>query len=139
MVQKGNLAVFESSNNYLQNQYSHAHQNWCACMWHQLLLAWSFWANSKRLNFLMTMDYSPRSKREIWAFLKLVISRNWRVHTHHNWCACIWHLSLLQEIFEPILINDNFSLPYTVRQGILAKKYNLKANLFLKLERLHLP
>ena len=38
------------------------------------LLAWIFWANSNRLNFLMTMDYSPWSEREIWPFLKVAIS-----------------------------------------------------------------
>ena len=27
-----------------------------------------------RLNFLMTMDYSPWSEREIWPFLKVAIS-----------------------------------------------------------------
>ena len=31
-----------------------------------------FGANSDRLNFLMTMDYSPWVEREIWPFLKVV-------------------------------------------------------------------
>ena len=42
--------------------------------WHQSLLAWIFWADSDRLNFLMTMDYSPWVEREIWPFLKVAIS-----------------------------------------------------------------
>ena len=33
-----------------------------------------FWADSDRLNFLMTMDYSPWSEGEIWPFLKVAIS-----------------------------------------------------------------
>ena len=57
-VGKGNLAVFESTN-ISETKTDHAHQNWCACMWHQPLLTWFFWADSNRLNFLMTMDYSP--------------------------------------------------------------------------------
>ena len=73
MVGKGNLAVFESSN-ISETGEDHTHQNWCACTWHQSLLAWIFWANSNRLNFLMTMDYSPWSEREIWPFLKVAIS-----------------------------------------------------------------
>ena len=36
---RGNLAKFESWY-YLRNQRGHAHQNWCACIWHQSLLAW---------------------------------------------------------------------------------------------------
>ena len=34
----------------------------------------NFWADSDQLNFLMTMDYSPWVKREIWPFLKVVVS-----------------------------------------------------------------
>ena len=30
----------------------------------------AFWADSKQLNFYITMDYSPWSEREIWPFLK---------------------------------------------------------------------
>ena len=33
-----------------------------------------FWADSDRLNFLMTMDYSPWVEREIWLFLKVAVS-----------------------------------------------------------------
>ena len=33
-----------------------------------------FWASSDRLNFLMTMDYSPWVEREIWPFLKVAVS-----------------------------------------------------------------
>ena len=33
----------------------------------------SFRANSKHLNFLMTMDYSPWVERENWSFLKVAI------------------------------------------------------------------
>ena len=43
-------------------------------LWHQSLFAWIFWADSDRLNFLMTMDYSPCPEREIWPFLKVAIS-----------------------------------------------------------------
>ena len=34
----------------------------------------NFWANSNQLNFLMTMDYSPWSEREIWPFLRVAVS-----------------------------------------------------------------
>ena len=50
------------------------HQNWCTCMLHQSLLAWLFWADSNWLKFLMTMDYSPWSEREIWPFLRVSVS-----------------------------------------------------------------
>ena len=33
-----------------------------------------FLTDSDQLNFLMTMDYSPWSEREIWPFLKVAIS-----------------------------------------------------------------
>ena len=65
-------------------EWDHTHQNWCTCTWHQPLLAWIFWANSDRLNFLMTMDYSPWSEREIWPFLKVAISPKPNDDTHQN-------------------------------------------------------
>ena len=34
----------------------------------------NFKADSKQLNFLMTMDYSPWVERENWPFLKVAIS-----------------------------------------------------------------
>ena len=34
----------------------------------------NFLANFDRLNFLMTMDYSPWVEREIWPFLKVAVS-----------------------------------------------------------------
>ena len=34
----------------------------------------NFLADSDRLNFLMTMDYSPWSEREIWPFLRVAVS-----------------------------------------------------------------
>ena len=99
MVRKGNLAVFEGCS-ISETERDHAHQNWCACTWHQSILAWIFWADSDRLNFLMTMDYSPWSEREIWLFLRVAnISETERDHTHQNWCACTWHQSLLAWIF----------------------------------------
>ena len=39
-----------------------------------ILTCMIFWADFDRLNFLMTMDYSPWSEREIWPFLRVVIS-----------------------------------------------------------------
>ena len=33
-----------------------------------------FKADSKQLNFLRTMDYSPWSEREIWPFLRVAVS-----------------------------------------------------------------
>ena len=67
MVQKGILAVLENGS-ISETGEAMANQNWCTCMWHRCLLAWIFWSNCDRLNFLMTMDYSPLSKREIWPF-----------------------------------------------------------------------
>ena len=87
-VGKGNLAVFEGSSiSEIQRShpicppklvYSHAFGRF----WHQperphppkYLHAWIFWADSDRLNFLMTMDYSPWVEREIWSFLKVAVS-----------------------------------------------------------------
>ena len=99
-VQKGNLAKIESSNISKTREvtptkigvhafgiqlYLHKFsepilfdsifslpQNWCTCITHLPLLAWIFWADSYRLNFLMTMDYIY--SREIWPFLKVVVS-----------------------------------------------------------------
>ena len=34
----------------------------------------NFLADSIELNFLMTMDYSPWSEREIWPFLRVAVS-----------------------------------------------------------------
>ena len=47
-------------------------------------------ANSDRLNFLMTMDYSPWVEREIWPFLRVAVSPKMeRSCTHQNWCTCM--------------------------------------------------
>ena len=64
---------FESSQ-YLQNQYRPRPPK-LVCMhnWHQLLTSMNFLKPIPiRLNFLMTMDYSPWSEREIWPFLRVV-------------------------------------------------------------------
>ena len=50
---------------YLRNRRGHTHQNWCA-YWCACML--------DRLNFLMTMDYSPWVEREIWPFFRVAIS-----------------------------------------------------------------
>ena len=99
MGRKGNLAVFESTN-ISETKEDHAHQNWCACMWHQPLLTWFFWADSDRLNFLMTMDYSPWVRKgNLAVFESTNISETKEDHAHQNWCACTWHPSLLAWIF----------------------------------------
>ena len=73
MVGKGNLAVFESSN-ISETGMATPVKIGVHAQYIDLYLHDFFKANSKRLNFLMTMDYSPWSEREIWPFLKVAIS-----------------------------------------------------------------
>ena len=76
---------------------------------HQSLLEWIFWANSDWLNFLMTMDYSPWSEREIWPFLRVAVSpKPESDHAHQNWCTCMLHQSILAWIFWADSIRLNF-------------------------------
>ena len=72
MVGKGNLAVFEVA---ISPKPERVHPPKLVCM-HltSIPTCINFGANSDRLNFLMTMDYSPWSEREIWPFLKVAIS-----------------------------------------------------------------
>ena len=90
MVGKGNLAIFEGSDISETGEVT-THQNWCACMSHESLYLYEFFEPiSDRLNFLMTMDYSPWSKREIWPFLRgSSISETEEAHAHQNWCVHI--------------------------------------------------
>ena len=73
MVGKGNLAVFESSGISETGEGTPTTIGVHACYinvyFHEF-----FSADSDRLNFLMTMDYSPWSEREIWPFLRVLVS-----------------------------------------------------------------
>ena len=117
MVRKGNLAVFEGSN-ISESEEAHTHQNWCVHIWHEFILAWIFWANSDRLNFLMTMDYSPWSEREIWPFLKVAISPKPEKTTPTKIGVYTFDMCLyLHEFFEPIPIDWIFWWPWTIVHG----------------------
>ena len=72
MGQKGNLAVFESSSISESKEATATKIGMHACYINPYLHI--FWANSNQLNSLMTMDYSPWVKREIWPFLKVAVS-----------------------------------------------------------------
>ena len=73
MVGKGNLAIFESSNISKTEETTSTKIGVHALDINPYMHEF-FELNSKRLNFLMTMDYSPWSEREIWLFLKVAIS-----------------------------------------------------------------
>ena len=73
MVRKGNLAVFESSSISETKETTPTKISVHACYINAYLHEF-FWADSDRLNFLMTMDYSPWSEREIWPFLRVAVS-----------------------------------------------------------------
>ena len=64
MGRKGNLAVFESSSISKTKRTTPTKIGVHVCYINAYLHEF-FWANSDRLNFLMTMDYSPWIKREI--------------------------------------------------------------------------
>ena len=73
MVRKGNLAVFEGSN-ISETRMAIPTKIGVHASDIKLYLHYFFVADSDRLNFLMTMDYSPWLEREIWPFLKVAIS-----------------------------------------------------------------
>ena len=58
------------------------------------------------LNFLMTMDYSPWSEREIWPFLKVTVSpKPKRSRPPKLVCMHLTSIPILHEFFEPIPID----------------------------------
>ena len=73
MVRKGKLAVFESSNISETGKVTPTKIGVYVCYINPYLHDF-FQADSKQLNFLMTMDYSLWVEREIWPFLKVAIS-----------------------------------------------------------------
>ena len=73
MGRKGNLAVFESSGISETGEVTPTKIGVHALDINPYLHK-IFWADSDRLNFLMTMDYSPWVKREIWPFLRVAVS-----------------------------------------------------------------
>ena len=73
MGRKGNLAVFESSGISETVEVTPTKIGVHAFDINPYLHKF-FWADSDRLNFLMTMDYSPWVKREIWPFLRVAVS-----------------------------------------------------------------
>ena len=66
MVRKRNLAVFEGSNISETREVTPTKIGVYVC--HMGLYLHEFFKPIPRLNFLMTTDYSPWSKREIWLF-----------------------------------------------------------------------
>ena len=73
MGRKGNLVVFISTNISKTREGTPTKIGVHACDINPYLHIF-FWADSDRLKFLMTMDYSPWVEREIWSFLKVPIS-----------------------------------------------------------------
>ena len=73
MGRKGNLAVFESSNISETGEVTPTKIGVHVCYINHYLHEF-FEPIPIRLNFLMTMDYSPWVEREIWPFLKVAIS-----------------------------------------------------------------
>ena len=65
-----------------------------------------FLSDSNRLIFLMTMDYSPWSEREIWPFLKVAISLKLKKAILRKIGVHSFDINpYLHEFFEPIPIN----------------------------------
>ena len=73
MVGKGNLAVFESSSISETRETVPTKIGVHAC-YVNTYLRYFFEPIPIELNFLMTMDYSPWSEREIWPFLRVAVS-----------------------------------------------------------------
>ena len=64
-----------------------------------------FKADSDRLSFLMTMDYSPWVEREIWPFLKVAISpKPERSCPPKLVCMHVTSIPTCMNFFEPIPI-----------------------------------
>ena len=73
MGRKGKMAVFESSNISKTKEVTPTKIGVHVCYINTYLHDF-FKADSKQLNFLMTMDYSPWVERENWLFLIVAIS-----------------------------------------------------------------
>ena len=73
MVGKGNLAVFEGSGISESGETMPTKISVHACYINACLHEF-FEPIFDQLNFLMTMDYSPWSEREIWPFLRVAVS-----------------------------------------------------------------
>ena len=108
MPWKGNLAVFESSNISETREVAPTkigvHALHIHTYMHEFLKPIPIW-----LNFLMTMDYSPCSEREIWPFMKLAISP--KVQRSHPPKLVYMHytsITYMHEFFEPIPIRLKF-------------------------------
>ena len=72
MGRKGNLTVFESSS--ISEPEGSRPPKLVYMNLTSIPTCMNFLANSDRLNFLMTMDYSPWVEREIWLFLRVAVS-----------------------------------------------------------------
>ena len=73
MGRKGKLAVFEGSGISETREVTPTKIGVYVCYINTYLHDF-FLANFDRLNFSMTMDYSPWVERENWPFLKVVVS-----------------------------------------------------------------
>ena len=73
MVGKGKLAIFEGSS-ISETEKITPTKIGVDTLGINPYLHEFFEPNSERLNFLMTMDYSPWSERENWPFLKVAVS-----------------------------------------------------------------
>ena len=66
----------------------------------------NFWADSNRLNFLMTMDYSPWSEGEFWSFLNVAISpKQNKLHPPKLVCMHLTSIPTCINFFGPIPID----------------------------------
>ena len=105
MGQKGKLAIFESSNISETGEITPTKIGVYVCYINTYLHDF-FCADSKQLNFLMTMDYSPWVERENWPFLKVAISP--KPEKSHPPKLVIMHVistPTCMIFFEPILSN----------------------------------
>ena len=73
MVGKGNLAIFEDCSISETGETTPTKIGVHACYINTYLHEF-FESDPDQLNFLMTMDYSPWSEREIWPFLRIAVS-----------------------------------------------------------------
>ena len=73
MGRKGNLVVFEGSDIFETDEVTPTKIGVYACDINPNLHEF-FESIPNRLNFFMTMDYSPWVEREIWPFLRVAVS-----------------------------------------------------------------
>ena len=105
MGRRGKMVVFESDNISETGEVTPTKIGVHVC-YINIYLHDFFWADSKQLNFLMTMDYSPWVERENWpVFESSGISETGEVTPTKIGVNVCYINIYLHDFFEPIPIN----------------------------------